>query len=140
MPAEYSQLTRLRQRIAKATGEQGVQSVLSRLSDVAYELVMDGFMEERDPYGRSWKQRKDQKSYHPLLAKTGSGIRSVRVLVSGARTIQFYANDYMNFHVWGTRNMVARPWRPVGVLGAKWGAAFEKAVIDEVKKNLEDDK
>src|ERR1700745_2816338 len=136
MPVEYSQLKRLRERIAKATGEQGIQSVLTRLSEVAYELVMDGFMAQRDPYGRAWKKRKDD-SYHPILDKTGDGIRSIRVRVTGNRTIKFSGKDYMNFHVHGTRNMVARPWRPVVMLGGKWRRPFERAVVDEVKKNLE---
>jgi len=109
-------------------------------------LVVEGFNQQRDPYGKPWATRKPPPAWairafgliqdnHRLLDDTGKGIDRLRARPT-ATGIRFSTVDYMKFHLTGTRYMVTRQWLPMNGLGPIWGEAFNRVAANRVRQQL----
>ena len=65
-----------------------------------------------------WAPRKDTKSTHPLLIKSGDLRRNFRSVVTGPDTVVVGTKvKYAGYHQFGTKHMPARPFFPIDERG-----------------------
>lgn len=86
------------------------------LSWIGQHVATDATLAFRAPSLRPspWAPRKDKKSKHPLLIRSGSLRQSIRWRITAADTVEVGSDKkYASFHQDGTRNMPARPFFPV---------------------------
>ena len=147
LTGDFHRLAMLRQQLAAIARGGAVEKLMPAMRDRVHGLILDGFRQQRDPYGRKWAPRRKAPDWavrafglmqdnHPLLDKTGRGINSFTTRAA-SRRIVVRALDYMGFHQSGTRNMVARKEVPdpeMG-LGPIWGLAFNR-VADDVLRGM----
>ena len=89
-----------------------------------------------------WAPRKDKKSTHPLLIKSGSLRQSISWRVTAPDTVVVGSDKkYGPYHQFGTKNMPARPFFPIDKHGRltprmmrKINADIEKAFTSEMRK------
>jgi len=118
--------------------------IMQRVTPVVHDECLRGFVEQRDPYGTPWAPRKKIKAEyalryghiddgHPLLDKSGRGIRSLTTRAVGDAS-QLRMVDYMRFHQSGTYKMVARKMVPEQSMGlGLWTQPVNKAAVDAVR-------
>ena len=74
----------------------------------------------RDPKLRPspWAPRKDGKSKHPLLIKSGALRQSIKWRLAGTNAVVVGSDKkYGPYHQFGTKNMPARPFFPIDAHG-----------------------
>lgn len=89
-----------------------------------------------------WAPRKDKKSTHPLLIKSGALRQSISWRVTAPDTVVVGSDKkYASYHQFGTKRMPARPFFPVDRNGQltprmmrKINADIEKAFTSELRK------
>jgi hypothetical protein len=153
-------LDKLRQRI-RAVGDGSTRTGLSQvLAAAALKQVQDGFVESRDPYGRSWKQPAD---------RAGQPLRDTGAMSGSAHTPRIGADGFLlaldqhhpgvhnrgavivprvapalSFVVGGARVFAQKvtipkrqivPDRARG-LGPIWGPALKKEAADFLRRQL----
>lgn len=134
---EFSRLGQLRQRLETLGRAEGLRPIIGELTSEAMRLVVEGFVEERDPYGNKWDPRKQPTGTWNLLDKSGQGIDQLRARGTST-SIRFTTLAYMKYHLSGTHRMVARPWLPTqsGTLGPIWGEAFNRIAAKRIRERL----
>ena len=88
-----------------------------------------------------WAPRKDKKSTHPLLIKSGALRQSISWRVTAPDTVVVGSDKkYASYHQFGTKRMPARPFFPVDRNGQltprmmrKINADIEKAFTSELR-------
>ena len=86
------------------------------LQDIGQEVATRATLAFRSPSLRPspWAPRKDKKSTHPLLIKSGLLRRSIRPWLDGPDTVVVGTDkEYAGYHQHGTKNMPARPFFPI---------------------------
>ena len=80
-----------------------------------------------------WSPRKDTKSTHPLLIKSGDLRRNFRSVVTGPDTVVVGTKvKYAGYHQFGTKHMPARPFFPIDERGQ-----LTPTVQRDIKDNVE---
>ena len=133
LTGDFHRLQELRQSLQQLAGGQALSSCLTRAATARQGQVIDGFKESRDPYGRTWKPRKNGGSW-PILRKTDRMLFSFRTRPI-PRGLRITAVDYAGFHQSGTQHMIARKVVPdpeMG-LGKRWGEALAQVAADALR-------
>ena len=94
-------------------------------------LVMKGFRESRDPYGKKWAPIKHRKG-RPLL-DTGRLRSSFFGLVQGDGFKLGTRVSYAGFHQNGTKRIKQRMMIPSGRVPPEWRKAIGNAMLSAVK-------
>ena len=89
-----------------------------------------------------WAPRKDKKSTHPLLIKSGNLRQSISWKLDGPDTVVIGSSQkYAPYHQHGTKNMPARPFFPIDRYGnltpsvaGKINRTVEKIYVEELGK------
>ena len=80
-----------------------------------------------------WAPRKDKKSTHPLLIKSGNLRQSISWKLDGPDTVVIGSSQkYAPYHQHGTKNMPARPFFPVDKNGN-----LTPGVMDDIMENVQ---
>ena len=80
-----------------------------------------------------WAPRKDKKSTHPLLIKSGDLRKNFRSVVTGPDTVVVGTKvKYAGYHQHGTKNILARPFFPIDERGQ-----LTPTVQRDIKDNVE---
>jgi hypothetical protein len=125
------------QRLERLAAADVKGRVLARVRDAAHAEAVRGFVDQRDPYGRSWAPRKDKRGTWPILRKTGAGLDGLTARVVGDRVVMRIAG-YFKFHQSGTRFMVARMVFPEPARGlGTWSGPINDAARDAVRELVE---
>lgn len=89
-----------------------------------------------------WAPRKDKKSTHPLLIKSGNLRQSINWKLDGDDAVAVGAPmKYASYHQEGTKNMPARPFFPIDgdgnltpAMAEKISRTVERIYVDELEK------
>ncbi len=89
-----------------------------------------------------WAPRKDKKSTHPLLIKSGNLRQSISWKLDGPDTVVIGSSQkYAPYHQHGTKNMPARPFFPIDRYGnltpsvaGKINRTVERIYVEELGK------
>lgn len=121
------------------------REVMTAMAPEVHRLVLDGFVSQRDPYGKAWAPRKKAadwaikafgliQSNHPILDTGRSDGAVNRLTVRPTATgVTIRTNGYMKFHLTGTEKMVSRKWIPVDGLGT-WKAPLQEVYFAKVQE------
>lgn len=118
-------------------GAELQRRVMERVAESARRSCLDGFEQQRDPYGMPWARRIDVKGTWPILNKTGSGPASVTAVPSGD-LVRMSIDGVFKFHQYGTSKMVARRVFPIQSRGlGLWGAPAREAAMSAVREAMQ---
>lgn len=124
------------------------QKMLGAMAVEVHRLTLDGFIQQRDPYGKPWAPRKKaadwavkafglMQSDHPILDTGRDGGAVDRLTVrSTSDGVRLKTNAYMKFHLTGTSKMVPRKWIPTDGAGPIWRNALQTVYTDQIRELL----
>lgn len=124
------------------------QKMLGAMAVEVHRLTLDGFVQQRDPYGKPWAPRRKAADWaikafglmqdnHPILdtGRTDGAVNRLTVS-STADGVRLKTNAYMRFHLTGTNKMVARKWIPTDGNAPIWRNALQTVYTDHVRALL----
>ena len=133
LTGDFSRLREMRQRLAMLASGGYAKQAATAFANETQKLLVNGFAQKRDPYGRAWAPRRPVPDWvirafhptnHPLLDKTGKMFDTAKSKAVGLK-IRVSMKPYAKFHQDGTVKMVARKLVPDGTnLGPIWGNAY----------------
>ena len=100
-----------------AAMERARRKALNQIGNTVKNRAFDAFL---SPSLRPspWPPRKDKKSTHKLLIRSGDMRQNLRYVVTGPDTVVIGTKvKYARYHQHGTKNMPARPFFPIDRYG-----------------------
>jgi phage gpG-like protein len=105
-------------------------------------IAKDSFTKDPSLRPSPWAPRKDKKSTHPLLIKSGNLRQSISWKLDGPDTVVIGSSQkYAPYHQHGTKNMPARPFFPIDRYGnltpsvaGKINRTVERIYVEELGK------
>ena len=126
---------------AMGTAPDLLLSMSRNMAEEALELVAEGFEQQRDPYGRPWKDKKRPDGRLILTGRTGRLRRGWHLVSSGKDGFSIAPSvNYAVHHQFGAprARIPARMMVPSKRLGLppRWRAAFESVVEEQLSAHF----
>jgi hypothetical protein len=115
------------------------RSLMSAMSERVHQLIVDGFVQERDPTGKAWPPRKGKGTWPILDTRRAGGAVGALTVRPSTEGVTVRTNAYMRYHLTGVGNMPVRKWIPTspGELDPIWRPAlmtvYAKKLLERLK-------
>jgi phage gpG-like protein len=113
------------------------RDMLREMGEAGVDLVHEEFAASHDPEGHRWEPLKNPRRFGAgPLVKTGALQGSIRMRLTAEGFVLHTLKKYAPFHQHGTRNMVARPFFPVGTPPTSWLTRFDQIADAHMRRLL----
>lgn len=120
-------------RLERIAASEAKEAIAKKVAAACHKAALDGFNNERSPYGERWVNRIQPTGSWKILDKTGEGINSLKSWATGT-IAKLGILSRMKFHQTGTIYMTARKFFPEQARGlGNWTEPVYDAVFDAIR-------